>query len=368
MTENETQFEPDWLSPPGDTIADVLEEQGWSQAEFAQRIGYTTKHVNQLIRGKAPISQETALRLERVLGSTARFWLQREAEYRETLARRAEQDILGQESGWLAELPLREMIGFGWVQECGSNSAAQVAECLGFFGVATVAAWRERYIAPLAAFRASQHFEKEPGAVAAWLRQGERRAATIECAPFERKAFRQILNELRELTNEADPAVFVPRLTALCASAGVAVVIEPAPQGCPVSGAVRWLTPNTALLMLSLRYKSNDQLWFSFFHEAGHLLLHGKRLLFLEMEDQLADEDEAAADAFARDFLIPPGKAAQLQQMRSEVAVRQFATQIGVAPGIVVGRMQKEEWLPWTHLNGLKARYTWGQEQGVSEY
>jgi len=362
MTEKETSFEPDWLSPPGDTIADVLEERGWSQAEFAQRIGYTTKHVNQLLRGKASISEDTALRLERVLGSTARFWLQREAEYREALARRTEQAALSQEHTWLAELPLNDMIRFGWLQDYKNNIAAQVGECLSFFGVASVQAWRERYIAPLAAFRSSQRYEKQPGAVAAWLRQGERRAAAIDSAPFDRRAFRQILTDLRDLTNDPNPAIFVPRMTSLCASAGVAVVLEPTPHGCPVSGAVRWLTPDTALLMLSLRYKTNDQLWFSFFHEAGHLLLHGKRLMYLEMEDQLADDDEREADAFARDFLIPPGKTMQLPPMRSEVAVRQFAAQIGIAPGIVVGRMQKEGWLPWNYLNGLKERYTWVQE------
>lgn len=362
MTEKEIPFEPDWLSPPGDTIADVLEECGWSQAEFAQRIGYTTKHVNQLIRGKAPINEDTALRLERVLGSSARFWLQRETEYREALARRAEQETLSLESAWLAELPLDDMIRFRWLSDYRHNTAAQVGECLSFFGVASVAAWRKRYIAPLAAFRASHKYEKQSGAVAAWLRQGERRAASIDSAPFDRKAFRQILGELRDLTNEPDPAVFVPKMTALCASAGVAVVLEPAPHGCPVSGAVRWLTPETALLMLSLRYKTNDQLWFPFFHEAGHLLLHGKRLMYLEIEGELADGDEAEADVFARDFLIPPGKATELQGMRSEAAVVEFARQVGIAPGIVVGRTQKEGWLPWKNLNGLKVRYAWTPE------
>jgi len=362
MIESSVQFEPNWLSPPGDTIADLLEEKGWSQTEFAQRTGYTPKHVNQLIRGKAPISEETALRLERVLGSTARFWLKRESEYRETLARRAEQDALGLESAWLAELPLKEMVRLRWVHDLGSNVAAQVAECLSFFGVATVAAWRERYAAPVAAFRASRQSEMHTGAVAAWLRQGERRAAAIECAPFERKAFREALQHLRALTNEPDPAVFVPRMSELCAAAGVAVVLEPAPHGSPASGAVRWLTQDTALIMLSLRYKSNDHLWFTFFHEAGHLLLHGKRLLFLETEEPLDSEEETEADVFARDFLIPPAKAKKLAGMRSEAAVRQFAAQAGVAPGIVVGRMQREGWLPWTHLNGLKTRYTWAHE------
>jgi HTH-type transcriptional regulator / antitoxin HigA len=266
---------------------------------------------------------------------------------------------LGQEHTWLTELPIRDMIRFGWLQDFENDIAAQVGECLSFFGVASVSAWRERYIAPLAAFRSSHRYERQPGAVAAWLRQGERRAAAIDSSPFERKAFRQILNELRILTNEPDPAIFVPRMTMLCASAGVAVVLEPSPHGCPVSGAVRWLTPDTALLMLSLRYKTNDQLWFSFFHEVGHLLFHGKRLMYLEIEGQLADDDEGEADAFARDFLIPPGMAAQLRLLRSKAAVTQCSVQVGVAPGIVVGRMQKEGWLPWTHLNGLKTRYTW---------
>lgn len=359
MTENQMEFTPDWISPPGDTIADLLDEHGWSQTEFAQRLDYTTKHVNLLIHGKASISEDTALRLERVLGSTAHFWLKREAQYREALARRTEQETLGHESAWLAELPLKEMIRFGWIRDCSANPVAQVAECLSFFGVATVAAWRERYIVPLAAFRASQRFEKQPGAVAAWLRQGERRAAEIECAVFDKSAFRRSMSELRKLTNEDDPEKFIPRLTALCAASGVAVVMEPAPHGCPVSGAVRLLNPDKALLMLSLRYKSNDQLWFSFFHEAAHLILHGKRLFILEMEEGLDDEAEREADRFARDLLIPPTIVDRLATMRSEVAVRQFAAEIGIAPGIVVGRMQKESWLPWSHLNGLKARYEW---------
>jgi hypothetical protein len=315
-----------------------------------------------LLHGKAAISEDTALRLERVLGSTARFWLQREAEYREALARRAETTALNAESAWLAELPLDDMIRFKWLPDYRHHPAAQVGECLSFFGVASVAAWRERYIAPLAAYRASKRYERQPGAVAAWLRQGERRAATISLAPFQRKVFQERLDDLRQLTNEPAPEVFVPQMTELCASAGVAVVLEPAPHGCPVNGAVRWLTPETALLMLSLRYKTNDQLWFPFFHEAGHLLLHGKRLTFLEIEGELGDEDEAEADAFARDFLIPPARARQLVGMRAEAAVVQCASEIGIAPGIIVGRMQKEGWLPWTHLNGLKVRYTWTQE------
>jgi len=87
MTELIHPFTPDWVSPPGDTIADLLEERDWTQAQLAEHLGYTTKHISQLISGKAPIGKETALKLERVLGSTAGFWLNREALYRAQLAK-----------------------------------------------------------------------------------------------------------------------------------------------------------------------------------------------------------------------------------------------------------------------------------------
>lgn len=123
--------------------------------------------------------------------------------------------------------------------------------------------------------------------------------------------------------------------------------------------------------MLSLRYRTNDHLWFTFFHEAAHILLHGKRMQFVEGIEPLDPNSEVEADAFARDWLVPPAHARKLQALAKEGAVSAtrvmaLAKEIGVAPGIVVGRMQKEKWLPWTHLNGLKVSYTWANERSAA--
>ena len=359
MTEQAQLFQPDWVSPPGDTIADLLEEKSWSQAEFAQRCGYTTKHASLLINGKASITEDTALKLERVLGCSARFWLVREAQYRETIARRQELKSLEAEANWLKQLPLADMIRFEWIRKYRSKGQ-QVSECLQFFGVSSVDVWKKRYAEPLAAFKASNKFNKDGAAVSAWLRQGERVASEITCQPYDKALFRQALVGLRALTNETDPKVFMPKMTATCARAGVAVVFEPAPKGCPVSGATRWLSPDKALLMLSLRHKTNDHLWFAFFHEAGHILLHGKKMLFLETKG-LDDEHERQADEFASNLLIPSHYAKRLSDLGvTYTAVKAFAQKIGVAPAIVVGRMQKEGYVPWTHLNKCKVHYRWG--------
>lgn len=358
MTEQTKSFQPDWISPPGDTIADLLEEKGWSQAEFSQRCGYTTKHASLLINGKASITEDTALKLERVLGSSARFWLVREAQYRETVARQNEFDELVAQADWLKQLPLADMLKFGWVKKF-SHKGQQVAECLQYFGVSSVDIWQKRYAEPIAAFKASKTFAKDSAAVSAWLRQGERCADEISCMPFNKERFRQVLSDLRALTNETEPAVFVPALVEACSQVGVAVVLAPTPKGCPISGATRWLSADKALLMLSLRHATNDHLWFAFFHEAGHLQLHGKKMVFLETKG-LDDEHEKQADKFACDLLIPPVYAKQLPTLSNTyAAVEQFAVEVGVASAIVVGRMQKEGYIPWKLLNKCKVRYKW---------
>lgn len=361
-------FSPDWVSPPGGTIEDLLEERGWTQAELADRLGFTSKHVNDLIHARAPVTPDAAERLSRVLGSSTDFWLVREARYQAAVTHQKSIQDAATHADWLKELPLAWMRKQGWVHQL-RNKGKQVLEALEFFGVASVEAWREQYEAPLTAFRASDKFEKKVGAVAAWLRQGEQLATAARCAPYDRAGFKAVLKDLRQQTAQTDPALFVPELIAACASVGVAVVFVPAPPGCPASGATRWLTPNKAMLVLSLRHKSNDHLWFTFFHEAGHLLLHGKKMLFIDGLDGLDGAHEEEADAFARDFLIPPAHARVLQALgrRGRVSKREvisIAEKVGVAPGIVVGRMQKEGWLPWTHMNDLKVRYQWTTDGG----
>jgi len=362
MTEQTASFSPDWISLPGDTILDMLGERGWKQAEFAERIGFTTKHVSRLINGKSALTEDAAIRLERVLGSSARFWMNRESQYREALAREAELEALKDDVEWLKEIPVAHMVKCQWMAQRNSK-AAQVAEALKFFGVASVDAWRSKYATPLAAFRASEKFDKQPGAVAAWLRHGERCADKVRTAPFDKAKFKAALEALRPLTNEPDPDVFVPALVEECAAAGVAVVFAPAPSGCPASGATKWIASDKALLMLSLRHLSNDHLWFSFFHEAGHLLLHGKKMLFIET-NEMDGKQEGEANQFAANVLIPKQHEERLLLLEHTAsAIRAFAKEVGVAPGIILGRMQKDGLIPWpTKLNSLKERYQWSLE------
>ena len=123
------------------------------------------------------------------------------------------------------------------------------------------------------------------------------------------------------------------------------------------------MTKDKALTQLSLRYKTNDQFWFTFFHESGHILKHGKSEIFIE-DHGMDDEKEQEADQFAASALIPPSAFRKLREIRlySRQAVRGFAEEAGIAPGIVVGRLQHEGLVPHKNLNGLKTKFTWAEE------
>lgn len=359
----QNQYKPDYVSPPGETLEEILEEREMTQAELAERMGRPKKTISEIINGKAAITPETALQLERVLGVPASFWSNRERLYREALARAEEQQRFASQVDWLKRIPVRPMIEFEWIR-CCEDKVDQLREVLNFFAVASPERWEEVWCNTSVDFRKSPAFQSDPGAVAAWLRRGEVEAAQIDCAGYDVHKFRETLQQVRSLTVEA-PEVFQPEVVRLCAEVGVAVVFVPQLPKTRICGATRWLNPNKALIQLSLRYKTDDHLWFSFFHEAGHILLHGKRDVFLEdnaAEDAQRQDKEQEANTFAANILIPPNEWQRFlnsSQKRSKDGIRQFAAQIGIAPGIVVGRLQHDGVLPVTHCNELKCRLEW---------
>ncbi len=353
-----TQYCPTTVSAPGETLRELLEERGISQSELSDRTGRSRKTINEILQAKTAITPETALQLELVLGLPASFWNTRESKYREFLARRAEGARLAKLEEWVKRFPFREMVRRGWLEDA-RRVPDRAHALLEFFGVASPEQWDAVHRRHAVAFRKSAAFEADPTALAAWLRMGVRRGERTHCERYARERFRECLGRARSLTRQP-PEVFQDELRRLCAEAGVAVVFVPQLKGCRAHGATRWLTPHKALIQLSIRYKTEDHLWFTFFHEAAHILLHRKKAIFLEGAKQVGDEEDEA-NRFAADFLIPPDRFEQIAawETPSQAAIEDFAASVGVSPGIVVGRLQHDGHLPHSHCNDLKLRLEW---------
>lgn len=222
-----------------------------------------------------------------------------------------------------------------------------VEACLRFFGVASTDEWRAHYGGMQVAFRRSRAEQCDVGAISAWLRLGERQAEKLDGPGYDKARFETALRTIRGLTCEP-PEVFEPKMRQLLHEAGVLLVLVPAIPRAHVSGVARWLAPNRPLIQLSLHGKTNDKFWFTFFHEAAHILLHAsskedKKSIFLDDPNAAytTDPREHEANAWTGNWLIPAQQARLLSGLRSKAAVCDFAKRLGVHPGIVVGRLQR---------------------------
>ncbi len=355
------QYNPTEVSPPGETLLEVLEERGLTQAELAERTGRPRKTINEIVKGKAAITPETALQLEHVLGIPASFWNAREAHYREALAKNDELGRFEAEVEWIKKFPIREMIKQRLIPACPDKMGYLYA-ILNFFGVASPSQWQTLWSeAALSGIAFRKAKKSNEYALSAWLRCGQIAGERAVCRDYDAAAFRSVLSDIRRLTL-LPPSQFQPLLEEICGKCGVVVVFIRELPGSGASGATFWtMGRSRPVLMLSLRYKTDDNLWFTFFHEAAHILLHGRRDVFIEGLNS-ADTREEEANRFAGDFLIPPDRLASFlyrSGYRALERISRFAAELGIAPGIVVGRLQHDKHLPRSHGNGLKRKLEW---------
>lgn len=356
-----TTFQPMWASPPGATIADLLEERGQPIRDFASSIDSSIACLSRLLFGVEPLTNDLAERLSSVLGASPDFWLKREEMYRADLKRLVENTTRNNTAHWFDSLPLKDMVRFGWIAE-GSTQQETIFNACAFFGTTTPEEFERKYhrLLSTAAYRKSDAFEARPSAVAAWLRQGEIAAAAIDCAPWNSEMLRASLDDIRGLTRVKAPKDFLPALEIILSKCGVALVVARTPQGCRASGASRFISSDKASIQLSFRYLVDDQFWFTVFHEIGHLLLHSHDDLFLEGLENRNSDAEREASQFAEEHLLAKVDRDALNVVAlSDLGIARLARKAGISPGIVVGQLQTRGRVPYEHFNYLKVRYSW---------
>jgi len=347
------------LSPPGDTIQETIDELGMSQAELAERMGRSKEKLNDMIKGREPLTTETAHRLEKVLSIPASFWINREAEYRREVYEIEQQERLAAQHDWMKCFPMKEMKKYGWISQSADKNQL-VSELLSYYGVASTQEWERIYIDKevAVAFRISLANTSNPYAISAWLRQGEHEFSNLNLGEYSAIAFKKVLLKVKDLVNQFPPD-FARQLQELCAAVGVAVTYVPKLPKAPISGASRWYR-GKPLIQLSGRYRTDDHFWFTFFHEAGHILLHGKKEIFLENVEgtEIDQTKEQEANDFAAKYLLTD---MQLQKILktpnvTEETIKDYANEFNTSPGVIIGRLQHLNIIDWSVGNDLRQK------------
>ena len=346
---------------PGETLADAIEENGLTQAKLAALMGRPPQVINEIVRGKKNITPETAIGLERVFGVPAHFWVRLQSRFDITLARAAEKADIQSQIPLLNSFQYNELVERGWIDHA-KDKAERVRILCRYLGVASL---KQHAATHPASFRVTGGSGYSDEALAVWLRQGELEAIKAEVPPFDDAKFRSALLLIREMTVKP-PKNFAKRMVELCATAGVALVFVPELPKVGANGVTRWLNSESPVIQLNLKGKRADIFWFTFFHEAGHVLQPRRHDVLHYGKRQTTDTRyEAQADQFASALLIPPDRWRAFRNDTSRTLttrnVTTFAQSVGIHPGIVVGRLQHVGAIRFSEMNHLRSSMNWSR-------
>ncbi len=344
---------PARIVSPGAVLRRELDARGWSQKDLAEIIGRPEQAISEIVQGTKRITPETALELGEALGTSAELWVNLESKYRLRLAEReggaaARERTIAKRAKIYRFVPVREMAKRGWIELGESIESMERAVC-GFLGIASL----DEEPALAASFRHSQARRPEPGPQLAWVKRVEA-VARGKKVPFSRAALERAIPRVLECARRPEDAA---RALDLVAALGVGVAVVPHLPQSYVDG-VAYYGDSRPVIGLSLRYDRIDAFWFSLMHELAHLA-SGDKVAHLDVAEQEGGSDrvESVANRRAGDWLVDPEKYREFVAARrgrfSAGAVHTFAASIGRHPGIIVGRLQHEELIPYSSFRNV---------------
>jgi addiction module HigA family antidote len=352
MTTKANQYFPQTVSHPGKTLHSKLEELKMGSKEFAIRTGKPEKTISNVLSGESAITSDMAVLFEDVLSIPANFWLNRQNQYDEAVARLKREEVIQHSMEWAKLFPYSEMAKLSWVART-SKVEEKVEHLFKFFRLSSQDAFEDYYFKQKLKvnFRLTLAHEKKPYAVAAWLRQGEIQALTLEANPYNEKVLLSKLPEIKSImaNHKKD---FFKELQLICLDAGVKVVYTPCLKGASLHGSTRWLS-DIPLVQMSARYAKNDIFWFTFFHELAHIIKHGKKYISLENNVDYDTEsivEEQEADDFAVKCTFSIEEEAEVLKHRplDDAAILFFAKKFKTHPAMIIGRFHYKKLLPYS--------------------
>lgn len=364
---NKMEYEELIAFHPGYYIKDYIDEQGITQEELAKRLQTTPKYVSDLVNGRINLTDEMVLKLSIVFGTSTAMWLNLNQKYIEKKLEIERRIQLDKECELVRQIEYKFWVDLG-LAKATRAAAEKVMELQRYFKVSSLSVLSERDF--LVQYRTSVPEVTDINVINAnaWVQTAINIGSGMDVEPYDRKKLSAAIPEIRSMTVQ-DPKQFYPRLKELLASCGVALVLLPNLKNCGVNGAVKWLGKEKVVLALNDRRKYADTFWFALFHELGHVLQQRVKVLLVSENNKIGLETDALiqklekeADLFSQDTLIPKDKYMEfiednLRGFTSD-SIRAFAKKINIHPGIVVGRLQQDQYLKYqTNLNSLKIKY-----------
>jgi HTH-type transcriptional regulator/antitoxin HigA len=337
---------PAEVFPPGEFVKDELEARGWSQADLAEILGRTERTVSEIVTGKRSLTTEMARGLADAFGTAPQFWMNLEVAYQLSRSK-PNDDTVARRARLYALAPIKEMVRRHWI-ETSENIDVLEQRVKAFLDV-------DSLDAPVFKAVARSPIEPTPSQCA-WLARSRQLARMIQVAKFTKSSVDDASVKLRALLPSA---MEVRHVSKVLAEEGIRlVIVEPLPHS-RIDGASFWLDDRSPVVAMTLRFDRIDSFWFTLMHEMAHVKAGDRASLDENLvgddsvRTEAKAESERRADTFAGEFLIRDSDfrnfVARVGPIYSRVKISGFASRLQIHPGIVVGRLQKSDQIPYSH-------------------
>ena len=323
---------------PGYYIKEIVDESGLTQEDFARRLGTTPKNLSILIRGDQGLSIDIATKLSRMLGTTIAYWLNLQQAYDEKLAEIQSAEELKREREIFKYIDYKYFRDNFNLPDLPRKVDEQIKCIREFLAVSSLTVLAEYNLS--VNFRSYSENLSESNIVNAnaMVQIAINRVLKTDIPKYNKKKFEKAVSFA--LTQTGNHEGFFPLIKKAFGEAGVALVVLPNLKNSGVNGASKKVD-GKIMLMVNDRRHYADTFWFTLFHEIGHVLNGDLGISF-----KGKNEEEEEADLFARNILIPQDQYEnfiRLHRYFDEATICNFASSIKRDPGIVLGRLLKDE-------------------------
>lgn len=341
---------------PGDLLQEEIDARGWSQADLASILHRPVQAVNEIITGKKAITAETARSLSAALGTTARYWLNLEASYRlDLLAGQSDDSTVARRARLYNCAPVADMLKRRWIQVEDPKNQDQLEKAVCRFYEASSLSALEA-MQPMLCLARKSDDGPWTSAQWAWITMVKRQAKKISCPPFKMERLAELAERIRGYSQSPEMIQSIPESLR---QVGVKLVLVETFPRTKIDG-IAFCLDGHPVIGLSIRLKRIDYFFFTLVHEIVHIL-HGdvneRPCLDVNILEEQVDQTEALANDRACDLLVPPeAYRAFLRRHKSRlsrISIQNFASQLGIHPAIIIGRLHFDKHLPYSHLRAL---------------
>lgn len=343
---------------PGYYIDQYLDETELSQRDFASRMNVSASQISKLINGQQNLTPKLISSLANVLGTSLTLWENLNNNYLNQIEK------IKEAKSFQYQKSIYKNLNYSFWQDLQivpqtKNISERISNLSKFLHIESLDVLKKPDL--LTQYRHSGN-KSNVICTNAWLLTAIEFGNNQIVDKFDKNKLESNINKLRNLTNNSVNDV-LKNIKAILNNAGVVFVALPDLPGTGINGAVKWKNKQqTPILMLNNRGKRDDIFWFSLFHEIEHIFQNKSKMIVSPSEtvssNTTLERLEKDADDFARDALINEHHYQSFIDKKdfSAYAVKAFASQENIAPGIVVGRLQKEGVIPYNRLNDLKRK------------